>query len=67
MCGEFPGGLLVKNPPCNVGDVDSTPGWETKIPICPGQLSWRATAKDSAGSNKDPCATTKNQSDQINK
>ena len=32
MCGEFPGGLLVKNPPCNVGDVDSIPGWETKIP-----------------------------------
>ena len=23
---DFPGGLVVKNPPCNAGDTDSTPG-----------------------------------------
>ena len=23
---DFPGGLVVKNPPCNAGDTDSIPG-----------------------------------------
>ena len=29
---NFPGGAVVKNLPCNAGDVGSIPGWETKIP-----------------------------------
>ena len=28
----LPGGLVVKNPPCNAGDLGSTPGQVTKIP-----------------------------------
>ena len=28
---DFPGGPVVKNPPCNAGDVGSIPGQGTKI------------------------------------
>ena len=34
--GEFPGGPMVKNSSCNVGDVGSTPGQGTKNPMCRG-------------------------------
>ena len=27
---HFPGGLVVKNPPCNAGDAVSIPGWELR-------------------------------------
>ena len=30
--GDFPSGPVVKNPPCNAGDMGSIPGWGTKIP-----------------------------------
>ena len=30
--GDFPGGPVVKNPPCNAGDMGSIPGRGTKIP-----------------------------------
>ena len=30
---------MVKNPPCNAGDMGSIPGWGTKIPYAAGQLS----------------------------
>ena len=34
---DFPGGLLVKNPPRNAGDPGSPiPGWRTKNPTCLG-------------------------------
>ena len=36
---EFPGGPVVKNPPCNAGDVGSIPGQGTKIPYAAEQLS----------------------------
>ena len=42
--GDFPGGPVVKNPPCNAGDVGSIPGQGTKISHVAGQLS--------------PCTTT---------
>ena len=35
---DFPGGPVVKNPPCNGGDVGSIPGQGTKIPQATGQL-----------------------------
>ena len=37
--GDFPGSLVVKNPPCNAGDVGSISAWGTKIPHAMGQLS----------------------------
>ena len=37
--GDLPGGLVVKNPPSNAGDVGSISGWGTKIPRATGQLS----------------------------
>ena len=37
--GDFPGSPVVKNPPSNVGDVGSIPGWGAKIPHAMGQLS----------------------------
>ena len=36
---DFPGGPVVKNPPCNAGDEGSIPGRGTKIPYASGQLS----------------------------
>ena len=40
---DFPGGPVVKNPPCNAGDVGSITGRGTKIPHVAGQLSPRTT------------------------
>ena len=37
--GDFPGGPMVKNLPCNAGDVSSIPGQGTKIPQAAEQLS----------------------------
>ena len=40
----FPDGPVVKNPPCNAGDMGSMLGPGTKIPHASGQLSlWGAT------------------------
>ena len=50
---DFPGGLGIKNLPCNAGDAGLIPGQGTKIPSTVGQLS--------------PCVTTKTQCSQINK
>ena len=36
---DFPGGSVVKNPPCNAGYVGSIPGWGTKLQHALGQLS----------------------------
>ena len=36
---DFPGDPMVKNPPCNVGDVALIPGQETKIPHATEQLN----------------------------
>ena len=33
---HFPGGLVVKNPPYNAGDVGLNPGQGTKIPHAAG-------------------------------
>ena len=35
---DFPGGPVVKNPPCNAVDTGSIPGWGTKIPHITRQL-----------------------------
>ena len=37
--GTSPGCPVVKNPPCNAGDVGSIPGQGTKIPYAAEQLS----------------------------
>ena len=44
--GGFPGGPVVKNPPCNAGDSHSIPGGGTKIPHAAEQLSPCATATE---------------------
>ena len=36
---DFPGGPVVKNPPCNAGDTGSIPGRETNSPHAETQLS----------------------------
>ena len=38
---DFPGGPVVKNLPCNAGDVGSIPGWGSKILHAPGKGSPR--------------------------
>ena len=35
---DFPGGPVLKNPPCNAGDTGSIPGQGTKIPHVVEQL-----------------------------
>ena len=35
---NFPGGPVVRNLPCNAGDIGSIPGQETKIPHAVDQL-----------------------------
>ena len=58
MKGNFPGGPVVKNPPCNAGNASLIPGQGTNIPQTSGQLSLRPALKI-------PCATTKIPHNQI--
>ena len=44
---NFPDGPVVKNLPCNAGDVSSIPGQGTKTPHAPGQLSLSTTTRES--------------------
>ena len=39
VLGDFPGGPVIKNLLCNAGDMNSIPGWRTKIPRASEQLS----------------------------
>ena len=43
--GDFPGGPVVKNPPCNAGNRGSIPGRGTKVPPASEQLSLRAASR----------------------
>ena len=43
---DFPGGPVVRNPPCNAGDTGSISGWGTEIPHTTGQLSLQTTATE---------------------
>ena len=48
----FPGGLVVKNPPCKAWDAGLIPGQGTKIPCATEQLeSPRATTTEPAPHN----------------
>ena len=40
---DFPGGPVVKNPPCNAGEAGSIPSQETKILHAAGLLSPHAS------------------------
>ena len=51
-CRDFPGGPVVKNLPCNAGNVGSIPGWGTKIPHYLVQLS--PTALEPMHHDRDP-------------
>ena len=48
-CRDFPGGPVVKTPPCNAGLI---PGQGTKIPNALGQLSLSATTIEPKHHNK---------------
>ena len=58
---DFPSGPVVKNPPCNAGDVSSIPGQGTKIPHASGQLSLCANTTEPTGPQleRNPRAATK--------
>ena len=49
---DFPGGPMVKNLPCNAGDVGSMPGWGTKILHPLDQLSLHTTISESTCHNR---------------
>ena len=57
--GHFSGGPVVKNLPCNVGDVSSILGQGTKIPYALEQLSLCATATEPMCQNQDPTQPNK--------
>ena len=48
---DFPGGSVVKNPSCNVGDMGSISRGGTKIPHTVGPLNLRATIREPTGHN----------------
>ena len=61
-------GPVVKNPPCNSGDVGSIPGWGTKIPHPTEQLSPHAATIMPVGSkthHKDPAQRKKKKGEEI--
>ena len=79
---DFLGCPVVKNLPCDIGDVGSIPGQGSQILYATGKLSrWATTTearvpqldslctvmKDPAWRNEIPCAATNTQSSQINK
>jgi len=43
---DFPGGPVVKNPPCNGGYAGSIPGWGTKTKHAAEQLRLHATTRE---------------------
>ena len=47
MCGDVPGGPVVKSLSFNVEDLGSIPGRETKIPHAVEKLSLQATTRES--------------------
>ena len=47
----FPGGPVVKNPPCNAGDMGLIPGWKIMVPHAAEQLSLRAPTAELAHHN----------------
>ena len=45
--GDFPGGSVAENLPCNAGDANLIPVGETKIPLDWEKLSFRTTTRES--------------------
>ena len=51
---------MVKNPPCNAGDIDLTAGWGTKVPHAAEQLRTGAAATEVCGPQlESSCAARK--------
>ena len=46
MPWDFPGSPVVKNLPCNAGNVGLIPGQDSKIPYAMNQLSLRTTTSE---------------------
>ena len=57
--GNISGGPVVKNPPCNAGDVGSIPGQGTKIPNAMKEPSPQAATTEPACHNKNLVPSTK--------
>ena len=51
--GDFPGGSVIKNPPCNAGDVGLIAGQGAKIPRAAEPSIPQAAKKDPACTNED--------------
>ena len=52
---DFPGGPVIKNPPCDAGDTGSIPGQGTKIPHTTEKLSPRTTTRESTTKDLSRC------------
>ena len=70
---DFPGGPVVKNPPCNAGDAGSITGQGIKVPHATGNQSLCTTTREKPSQrndrshNKEPRDAAKTQCSQINK
>ena len=56
---DFPGGLVVKNLPCNAGDASSIPGWGKKSPFFSEKPSLCIAATKPVPQPVHPCITVK--------
>ena len=63
--GDFPGGSVAENLPCNAGDANLIPVGETKIPLDWEKLSFRTTTRESVRHQQIPSATTKTRHNQV--
>ena len=52
--GDFPGGPMVRNPPCRAGEAGSVPGLGTKIPCAVEWLRLHAATESAWAAVKDP-------------
>ena len=48
---DSPGGPVVKNPPCNAGDMGSIAGWQPKIPYA---VKWSKRANKEKENRREP-------------
>ena len=55
--GDFPGGPMVRNPPCSAGEAGSIPGLGTKISHAVEQLRLHARIESAYVTEKEPHVT----------
>ena len=65
--GDFPGGPVVKNLPCNAGDTGLIPGWGTNTPYATEQLNpcMRHNQRNQVASSEPACGNRRSHMPQL--